>query len=88
MDSQLVRLSQILRQTASTMFCKIFIKLYRFDQHDVKQCDMAGCFVCFLAHLSRRLKVRYCDHSPSVGGGGVGGGIVVRPSTIFKQISS
>ena len=37
----------------------------------------------FLAHLSRRLKVSYCDHSPSV--------LVVvvrmsvRPSTIFKQ---
>ena len=48
------------------------------------------CFaVCYsssqilLAHLSRRLKVRYCDHSPSVVV------VVVRPSvrpfTIFKQ---
>ena len=43
-------------------------------------------FVCFLAHLSWRLKVSFCDHSPSV--------VVVvctsvrlsvRPSTIFKQ---
>ena len=31
---------------------------------------------CFLAHLSRRLKVRYCDHSPSVVVV-VGGGVVV-----------
>ena len=31
----------------------------------------------FLAHLSRRFKVTYCDHPPSV--------VVVRPSSIFKQ---
>ena len=41
-------------------------------------------FSYFLAHLSRRLKVRYCDHSPSVVVGG-GGGVVIHPSTIFKQ---
>ena len=40
-------------------------------------------FFAFLAHLSWKLKVRFCDHSPSV--------VVivihmsVRPSTIFKQ---
>ena len=40
---------------------------------------------CFLAHLSWKLKVSFCDHSPSVV---VGVGVVrmsVRPSTIFKQ---
>ena len=38
-------------------------------------------FFLFLAHLSRGLKVSYCDHSPSV----VVGVVVVRPSRIFKQ---
>ena len=35
--------------------------------------NQGGNLSSFLAHLSRRLKVRYCDHSPSVV-------IVVRPS--------
>ena len=45
----------------------------------------------FLAHLSRRLKERYCDHSPSVVVvvGSTGVVVVVRlsvrPFTIFKQ---
>ena len=36
----------------------------------------------FLAHLSQRLKVSYCDHSPSVV---VVVRLSVRPFTIFKQ---
>ena len=36
----------------------------------------------FLAHLSRRLMVRYCDHSPSVV---LVVRLSVRPFTIFKQ---
>ena len=35
----------------------------------------------FLAHPSRRLKVSYCDHSPSV----VVIHLSIRPYTIFKQ---
>ena len=41
---------------------------------------LPGLSPIFLAHLSRRLKVSYCDHSPSVVVV-----VVVCPSTIFKQ---
>ena len=41
----------------------------------------SSCFILFLAHLSQRLKVSYCDHSSSV----LVVRLSVRPFTIFKQ---
>ena len=61
---------------------------YVFSTKTCFGCTVLSFAFLFLAHLSRRLKVRYCDHSPSV--------VVVvvvrlsvrpsvRPFTIFKQ---
>ena len=38
-------------------------------------------FLYFLAHLSRRLKVSFCDHSPSVV-------VVVRPSVRSQSLNN
>ena len=46
-------------------------------------------FVCvLLAHLSRRLMVSYCDHSPSVVGGGVVVIVVVRMSVCPQSLNN
>ena len=45
----------------------IFEKITLVDpDENVDAGDSATYLTVFLAHLSRRLKVSYCDHSPSV----------------------
>ena len=77
-----VQIMLICLQTLS--YC-LYLRIFKVGLAQV--CSLISCF---LAHLSWRLKVRYCDHSPSV--------VVVvrlsvrlsvrpsvRPFTIFKQ---